>query len=84
MCIFKSVLFLLISFIFVANFGTTSVTHKTISEPATQLEFDQCYFNYLQLSTRKSALVPTVCSSFVKSSGTEMEGEALGLLDQYK
>ena len=46
--------------------------------PATRLEYEQCTFNYLQLFTRNSALVPTVCSSFVKSVGTEMEGEALG------
>ena len=70
-------------FIFLKKIETPSVTHKTISEPATQLEYNQCYFNYLQLSTRKSALVPTVCSSFVKSSGTEMEGEALGLLNSH-
>ena len=54
-------------------------TYSSISGPATKLEYDQCLFNYLQLSTMKSALAPAVCSSLMKSVGTEMEGQAQGL-----
>lgn len=56
-----------------------AVSHKTyISEPAKQIEYEGCFFDYMKLSTKVAALAPTVCRSFMRTVGTEMEGQALG------